>query len=90
MHENLKLPLTRLKKKIELGTIGIDQYEYAYDRVKLGACIKNRRTIQELCRRTIILHQLIRSCLHLLQKQYQGVFVQNVYKYGKCSLNFKL
>ena len=32
MHENFKLPLTRQKKKIKLGTIsGIDQF---------GACIK--------------------------------------------------
>ena len=52
MHENFKLPLTRQKKKIKLGTIsGIDQYGYAYNRAKFGACIKNR-TIQELYRRT--------------------------------------
>ena len=52
MHENFKLPPIREKKKIELGTIsGIDQYGYAYDRAKFGACIKNR-TIHELCRRT--------------------------------------
>ena len=51
MHENFKLPPIREKKKIELGTIsGIDQYGYAYDRAKFGACIKNR-TIHELCRR---------------------------------------
>ena len=54
MHENFKLPLTRPKKKIELGSIsGIDQYGYAYHRAKFGACIKNH-TIQELCRRTIM------------------------------------
>ena len=42
MHENFKLPLTRQKKKIELGTIsGIDQYGYAYHRAKFGACISN-------------------------------------------------
>ena len=52
MHENFKLPLTRYKKKIELGTVsGIDQYGYAYHRAKFGACIK-KRTIHELCRRT--------------------------------------
>ena len=52
MYENVKLPLIGQKKKIELGTIsGIDQYGYAYDRAKFGACIKNR-TIHELCRRT--------------------------------------
>ena len=35
--------------KIEFGTIsGIDQYGYAYDCAKFGACIKNR-TIHELC-----------------------------------------
>ena len=52
MHGNFKLPLTRYKNKIELGTIsGIDQDGYAYDRAKFGACIKNC-TIHELCRRT--------------------------------------
>ena len=52
MHKNFKFSLSRQKKKIELGTLlGIDQYEYAYDHAKFGACIKNR-TIQELSRRT--------------------------------------
>ena len=54
MHENFELPLTCQKKKIELGTVSwIDQYGYAYHGAKFGACIKNR-TIQKLCRRTII------------------------------------
>ena len=54
MHENVKLPLARQKKKIELGTISeIVQYGYAYHRAKFGACIKNRTT-QELCLRTKI------------------------------------
>ena len=55
MHENFKLPLTRQKKKIELGTIsGIQQCGYACDRAKFAARIKNR-TIHELCRRTRML-----------------------------------
>ena len=55
MHENFKLPLTRSKKKIQLGTIS-GKYGYAYDRAKFAACIK-KRTIHEVCRRTIV------SCL---------------------------
>ena len=63
MHEKFKLPLTRQKKKIELGTIsGIGQYGYAYHRAKFGASIKNEfsRTIQELCCRTSDVAPLIR------------------------------
>ena len=64
MHENFKLALTRLKKKIELGTIsGIDQYGYAYHRATFGACIKNR-TIQELFRQTTTEEQIEEESVH--------------------------
>ena len=53
MREHFKLPLTRQKKKIELGTISrIDQYGYAYHHAKFGACIKNRTFHELRCRRT--------------------------------------
>ena len=59
MHENFKLPLTRSKKKIELGAISdIDQYGYAYDHAKFGTCFKIR-TIQELCRRTMLHSEVV-------------------------------
>ena len=63
MHENFKLPLTRLKRKIEFGTVSeIDQYRYACHHAKFGAFIKNR-TIQELCRRTMICCLILSSFL---------------------------
>ena len=48
--------------KIKLGIISrIDQYGNANNPTKFGACIKNR-TIQKLCRRTIVSKSLQPFC----------------------------